>query len=350
MLLKNQKEGTRYVSAQLNPSFKAHMSTQLDQPSFDHSSFNTHLPQMYRSMLKDFRKTIQSSFRLHVLFVLFLAMQIAFFIPFGMKSTVAAATLGGVFLTVFSYIILLLYDQAKKPQQMLALREQFLQSCRHHISIPEGEPQHHLSIAEALAKLAAYLHDFESSFYRPSLAHIFSPSLNWLSCFFYRKDVFKMKELLLQAAIEEHVKQVRTTPTDLEVHASLANTYVSLSRLYQEHAAKWDKKERSLADAALKASQLAVEELQILNYYAPNDPWVHEQLALGYKLLNMPEKELFELETLAHLRPQDLEILHRLGVLYFQKGMNAKGLQTYQTLRQLNFKKAEDLISHYGSN
>jgi hypothetical protein len=54
------------------------------------------------------------------------------------------------------------------------------------------------------------------------------------------------------------------------------------------------------------------------------------------------------METLLTLRPQDKEILYQLGILYFNQGMNAKGLQTYEELKKANFKKAEDLISSYG--
>ena len=41
-----------------------------------------------------------------------------------------------------------------------------------------------------------------------------------------------MKELLLQACIDEHIQLVRMQPTDLEAHAGLANAYVMLSGIY----------------------------------------------------------------------------------------------------------------------
>ena len=75
----------------------------------------------------------------------------------------------------------------------------------------------------------------------------------------------------------------------------------------------------------------------------------YEQLAIGYRDLDMPEEEMREVETLLKLRAQDKEILYRLGTLYFKQGMNAKGLQIYEELRRGNFKKAEDLMSAYGS-
>ena len=63
----------------------------------------------------------------------------------------------------------------------------------------------------------------------------------------------------------------------------------------------------------------------------------------------LSEKEIKEVELLLKLRPQDKEILYRLGSLYFSQGLNAKGLQIYEELKRTNYKKAEDLISSYGS-
>jgi len=228
------------------------------------------------------------------------------------------------------------------------LKELFLQSCRRHIATPAGEAHHHLSIAEALSNLASYLEDFEKNFYRlPSFLHWVHPVFSSLSSYWYGKDVFTLKRLLLAAAIEEHLKQIRTTPTDLEVHASLATTYVAQSKFFRTASQKG--KNRSLFEENFRTSaQLAIEEFRILSHYAPNDPWVHEQLARGYHELDMPEEELKEMEILLNLRPQDKEIVFRLGQLYFRQGMNAKGLQIYEELKQSNFKKAEDLIASYG--
>lgn len=344
MLLKNRKGLTRCVSTTV---LKPPMSTQLDSPTFDSSNFQYHLPQIYRSVLKDFKKIVRSSIRLHLSFLSLLVGELIGFAPFTANLPIFASALGALFLTLFSYVILLFYYQAKKPDQLLRLREQFLQSCRQLIVVPAGESGHHLSIAEALSKLASYLEDFESNFYKtPALL---APVLGRISAYCHWEDVFKMKRLLLQAAVEEHLKQVRATPTDLEVHASLAGTYVALSKLYRDAIPFRKKQTEALTQNLNSAAKLAIEELRILNHYAPNDPWVHEQLALGYSRLNMPDEERAELEALLKLRPQDNDILFRLGTLYFHLGMNAKGLQIYQDLMQCNFKKAEELIASYGA-
>src|SRR3990167_11215598 len=96
-------------------------------------------------------------------------------------------------------------------------------------------------------------------------------------------------------------------------------------------------------------SRLAMEKFKILSQYAPNDPWVHEQLAAGFKDLNLPEEEVKEMEHILQLRPQDRDILFRLGKLYFQQGLNAKGLKVYEELQKAHYTRAGDLISSYGA-
>ena len=310
--------------------------------------FQNHLPQYYRAILREFRRASHSFVSFNTLFfALFTAELVLFsvFLPFLSRSATLAFALGGLFLTCFSYFVLLFYFQAKKPEQLIHLRDQFLQSCRQSLSTPSGEVQHHLSIAAALTKLSSYLHDFEKSFYTPpQFLRPFSGLIARFSSYCYWEDVFKMKLVLLQAAVEEHLKQIRSTPTDLEVHASLASTYVSLSKVYQNN-----KNHLLFEEKFRTAARLAIEEFCILCHYAPNDPWVHEQLAVGYRDLGMPAEEIREMETLLKLRPQDKEILFKLGTLYFSQGLNAKGLQIYEELKKANFKKAEDLIAAYGS-
>jgi len=322
------------------------MSTQLENDrAFDDAFFQHNLPQYYRAILCEFRRITHSFVSFNLLFLVLFSSELFlffFFFPFLTRSAVFAFALGALFLTCFSYFVLFFYFQAKKPEQLIQLRDRFLQSCRQVFPVPPGDVQHHLSLAEALSKLSAYLHEFEWNFYKvPKVLQVFSKAISRFSAYCYGEDVFKWRLLLLQAAVDEHLEQIRATPTDLEVHASLANTYVALSKIYQGPLFE----ERYRVSA-----RLAVEEFCILSHYAPNDPWVHEQLALGYRDLGMPEEEMREVETLLKLRSQDKEILYRLGVLYFKQGMNAKGLQVYEELKRGNFKKAEDLIGFYGSN
>lgn len=318
--------------------------------------FQNTLPNYYRSVLKKFRKLSRSYVHFNLLFLALFLIEVTVFaisFPRLSHSVFFAVLASALFATCFSYLVILFYFQARKPEQLLAIKEEFLDSCRKLLSTPVGMDQHHLSVAEALTRLSSYLEDFEWEFYKP-----FSSSLiSRFSAYCYWEDVFKTKQMLLTAAIDEHIKQIRITPTDLEVHASLGGTYVTLSKLYREPIQNpqhprmnmLKKLQGQFVDKSNIYSRLAMEEFKILSHHACNDPWIHEQMAAGYKDLGLPEEETKEVEMLLKLRPQDKEILFRLGVLYFSQGLNAKGLHVYQELKKTNFKKAEDLISSYGA-
>jgi len=154
------------------------------------------------------------------------------------------------------------------------------------------------------------------------------------------------------------VKVVKLEPTNLEAHAALANAYVMLSSLYADprkyHGfddSKWISPRRyseTMKEQFCTFSKLAIEEFKILNDYAPDDPWVHMQLAYSYHDLQMPEEEMREYEIVLKLSPGDKETLFKLGMLYFNEGKNAKGLQIYEMLKHTHHKKAERLIKFYG--
>ncbi len=337
------------------------MAIQLENDTRDDSYFQQNLSIYYRFFLKQLKQTSQSFVHFHLTFCAIFLIELTLFASFSsffIKSSILAYSLSAIFLTCFSYFVLLFYFQAQKTEQLTSIKNQFLTSCRQ--ALPDTESyllEKHLSLAEALCKLSQYLQDFEWDFYKiPSHFQWISSFISRLSAYYYWNDVFTMKQLLLQAAIEEHIEQIKNTPTNLEVHASLANTYIALSKLYRKPVAdnhpkahSIRKRQADLSELAKTYSRLAVEEFKILNHYASNDPWIHEQMALGYRDLNIPEEEIKETETLLKLRPQDKDILFQLGTLYFQQGLNAKGLQTYEELKRTHLKKAEELISSYGT-
>ncbi|MCH9703907.1 MAG: hypothetical protein K0U13_03870, partial [Chlamydiae bacterium] len=193
---------------------------------------------------------------------------------------------------------------------------------------------------------------YSPPFFLKSLA----PTLEKFSCFSHWRDFHQLRELLYSTSIEEHIKVVKCEPTNLEVHAALANAYVLLSTLYSDPRAadveRWVPPERyskEMQSRFKEIAHLAIEEFKILSSYAPDDPWVHMQLAYSYHDLQMPQEEIAEYEKVLQLRPGDKETLFKLGTLYFQMGHNAKGLQVYEALRQTNYSKAETLINFYGN-
>jgi tetratricopeptide (TPR) repeat protein len=168
-----------------------------------------------------------------------------------------------------------------------------------------------------------------------------------------------MREILLHGAVDEYIKLVKAQPTNLEAHAALANAYVMLSGIYidprniegydddrwipsEKYGAKFQAAFRSVAERA-------IEEFKILSDYAPDDPWVHTQLAYSFHDLQMPKEEIEQYEMIQRLLPDDQDNLHKLGVLYFQQGHNAKGLKVYEDLKRRHYPKTDNLIKHYGT-
>jgi len=282
------------------------------------------------------------------------------FFSFFTKSTWSALAIAALFLTAFSYFVLHFYFQAKKPQQFLELRQEFHDNCTAFIKNDKGSVDYHLNLSNAFLQIADHLNDKEATYYPlPKNFKTLSPLLEKFSIWLHWKDVHKMKELLLLSSINETVALVKIMPTDLEAHANLASAYLTLSRIYldpkktnPESPLLWISPEYSSAPMQEKfhaASDRAIEELKILNDYAPQDPWIHAQLAQIYHDKDLAELEIKEYETLLKIRPSDKEVLFRLGVLYFEQGHNSQGLKVYEQLKESKEEMAEELIGHYDS-
>ncbi len=333
------------------------------EAGFDKQHYQTQVSRLWTPTLRSFSRLIRASLFFNLIFLLLATVEIALFLSFFAllsQSTVLAFTLAIFFLTIFSYFVVRLYVQAKRPEQLLDLCEEYLERCKEIIRYQEGIPEHHIALANVAHKFAATLHEREYLFFTPPFfLKPLAPTLEKFSCFCYWKDIHRLKELLLTTSVEEHLKVVQCEPTNLEVHAALANAYVMLSSLYADprkyhdyDEERWVPPERYADEMQAKfraIAKRAIEEFKILNDYAPDDPWVHVQLAYSYHDLQMPEEEIREYETVLKLRPQDKDTLFKLGMLYFHQGMNAKGLSIYEMLKHTNYKKAESLIKFYGS-
>jgi hypothetical protein len=298
----------------------------------------------------------------HILFFSALLVELLSFLlffPFFAKSSILAFSLAIIFLTSFSYFVMVFYFQAKKPEQFTQLRDAYLEASKNELPFEPGTSAYHLSLSHAARHLVTMLHNQESKYY-PYLKRfptLFS-LLKKFSIWSHWKDVHKMKELLLFLAIHEHIQLVKSEPTDLEAHASLADTYCALCKLYMAPAKHSSEEMIWIPPAYFSeemrqkftfAAERAIEEFKILDDYAPNDRWIHAQLASLYHDLELPEQETLEYEKMLKIAPQDRNILFRLGVLYFQQGYNAKGLRIYEQLKKSKDKKADELISYYNA-
>jgi len=311
--------------------------------------------------LKKFQQILNSYALFHLSFLVILALQttcviiLLFTHPI---SAIFAIALAALFLCFFSYLIINYYFQEKKPDQYQELKNNFFDECKKIITLDLEDEDYHLFLANSAFQLTTYI----------SQKHIYTfniPPFRFLETIFLKlsfwlhfKDIQKMQELLMHRSIEEHIELIKKTPINLTVHTSLANAYIALSKVYQfpsdfpfanSHFFKQKFTKPQLLKKFHQATKRAIEELKILDDLAPNDPWIHAQLATCYHHLQMYDEEIREYEILLNLRSTDKEILFRLGLLYFQLGKTAQGLKVYEKLLQIDALDASHLISHYSS-
>lgn len=296
----------------------------------------------------------------HFFFVLTIFCEFIFlgiYFPKFVQTTLMAFCLAIVFLTLFTYLVLLFYLQGRRPERLMQLREEYIQQTQTCIPFDLGTLEYHCCITQAIVHLISLLKipSIENRFIRASetfsyLSEKFRIWNRW-------KSLLKLKEMLLLTSIQEHIRLIKSQPADLEAHASLASNYVALATLYQDPKKLalnenlcWTPPEYESEEMHKKfamALERALEEYQIIDEYAPNDPWVHAQKASLYQELGQADKEQKEYEKILEMDPQNGEILLRLGRLYFCKGENAKGLKIYNHLRMIDAEKAQEVISHY---
>jgi tetratricopeptide (TPR) repeat protein len=342
-------------------------STRVENDIYYHSDtlfYNDQINKIIYHILPQFDRIAKS----YVLFnlsylVLGITEGVLFFLFFTSlaQSAFLAFGLAVIFLTIFSYFVLRLYLQTQKTEQLIDLQERFLKSCKILINYNEDTPEHHLIIANACAKFATQLGGREYKYYLlPGWLNVLTSTVERWSFWCHWQDVLKMRELLFLSAADEHIQLVKMEPTSLEVHVALANVYVMLTGLYLEFrdaekdsGEQWTLSERYskiLEEKYRNMAEKAIEEFKILKDYAPEDPWVHMQLAYSYHDLGMPKEEIREYEAILQLCPGDNDTLFKLGVLYFQQGYNSKGLKVYDALKRRDNSKATQLIEFYGEN
>ena len=330
---------------------------------FDKNFYQNKIRSLVNPTIEQFEKKLKRYALFNFLFVILIGIELIYLfvhLAFLLQTFVLAIHLALIFATIFSYVTLRLYFQTHKREKLAQLKSDFVQVCRRNLVELEGEPEYYILTAQACCQLAAEMHGKEYGIYPvPFGLRSLESLLEKFSCWCHWRDAHNIREMLLEACVEEYIYFVRMFPTDLEAHAGLANAYVMLSGLYVDPRTLegWDEerwipaqkyneifkhKFRSIAERA-------IEEFKILRDYAPNDPWVHIQLAYSYRDLQMPKEEIKEYETILQLCPEDKEALYKLGRLYFEQGQNAQGLQVYETLKHSNYKKAEDLIHFYGA-
>jgi tetratricopeptide (TPR) repeat protein len=310
---------------------------------------------------ESFKSCIRFYGLFHISFISFLCMQLLAFLLFFSyfsQSLTAACGLALFFLTLFSYFVLLFFFQAKKPEQLIGIRDRFCSTCKSRLPSLEKNSKSNLTISGALEDFALFLHQKELYFYTPPLKiKALAPLAQKFKIWLHWKNFHQMKEILFLESIEILISLVKQFPTDVDVHASLAGAYTKLCKIYL-HPAKidpsfhlpWTSPEYltpSMKQQFLLYSDKAIEEFQILEDLSCKDPWIVAQLAEIYRLQEKTEEEISQCEELLRLTPDNVELLFQLGVLYFQEGYSAKGLRIYELLQKDPSDKANKLIQHY---
>jgi tetratricopeptide (TPR) repeat protein len=328
---------------------------------FNKSLFDEQVDYFSNGMLKAFKQVTRQYALFHITFFVLAVLELSAFVlffSFLTKTTIFAFSLAGLFLTGFTYFVLLFYFQAKKPDQLLELRNDFLEAMRSTLPFEKNTREYHLALAAVLERLLSTLHRQEYTYYSlPSSFKTLSPLMQKFSVWTHWQDLHQMKELLFLMIIKEQIELIKIQPTHLEAHAHLASSYHALSKLYMdprrlspEDEHLWvspDYASSEMREKFKKASSRAVEEYKILNSYAPNDPWIHAQLATIYHNLDLFQEEMREYEAILKISPDEQEVLFSLGVLYFKHGLSAQGLRLYEQLKKNDDAKAGALISCY---
>ena len=252
----------------------------------DQLFYNEQISKITQPILPQFDRLIRSYVLFNLFFIGACALEIILlliFFTFLFQSSLLAFGLALVFLTFFSYFIFRVYFQATKPENLDGLKSQFINNFKTLLNYQEGVPEHHLAVAVSCTRLSDQLSGKEFSYYRPpQWLEILTSPMEKFSHWWHWEDLLRMRELLLKAAVEEHIRLVRSDPVNLEFHAALANAYVMLSSLYASHQKQLEKKEDVWTNVKKYSKELerkfritaekAIEELKILNDYSPNDP------------------------------------------------------------------------------
>ena len=121
-----------------------------------------------------------------------------------------AFSIAGIFLTAFAYFVLLFYLQAKKPEQLLAVRLAFLEHCELSVSCEKNSADHHRFLSLALYQLIASLKQLEYSYYSlPNSFKTLSPLMKKFSAWCHWKDLYQIKEMLFQTIIQKNIELVK---------------------------------------------------------------------------------------------------------------------------------------------
>src|SRR5580692_1379732 len=177
--------------------------------SFNKQLFEEHIESLSATALDAFKQIARQYALFHIVFFsigLIELFSFVLFFSFFARSAIFAFTLGGLFFTGFAYFVLLFYFQAKKDQQLLEIRNAFIEKCK--TALPFDPEDHEFRAAQihALYQLFSAMHRQEYAFYiLPSSFKTASLLAKKFSVWTHWKDVHQFKESLLFSIIGYYV-------------------------------------------------------------------------------------------------------------------------------------------------
>ncbi len=258
-------------------------------------------------------------------------------------------------LSTFTYFALIFYFQSKKNDQIQHLVTWFVSISKKAIGSEFSYLEHYLSVAGGLYHFAHSVSVksmplYNKTYALPSLKKISKKLAIWI----YAKDFYKLKEFLMIECIKEHLELLRYEPTHLEVHGSLANSYLALAKIYKQSNIlessdqfAFDALSENIKVKFINSLNHAIEEYQILSAELPDDPWVLMQLGICFHELKDYENEIICFEKILETSENNHAVMVRLAKLYFAQKKHSHGFKLYKMLRDQEVEGIDELIDNY---
>ncbi|NBO24413.1 MAG: hypothetical protein EBU93_04160 [Chlamydiae bacterium] len=264
------------------------------------------------------------------------------------KSIPHGISIAASIVSLFSYLTIRQFIEAKKYSQIAQLIES---TYRQNFS--DEKSYSSLEIDQFYKHLHTMLiYQAKEKFFSKLSSNFFDK----LKMGAYYKFYLFTLNLLNQERLLQLLKLIERSPNDLRFHTEYTNALLdrieqnTLPEKYRglflsSHLKKLETDE--LKKRIKKLYLVTLEELKILNQLAPFDPWTHAKMAECYHGLGEHNQELQTVEILKKLRPQDKEIIFKLGELYFINKRYFEGIQIFEELLPLDRSLCEQLMAHY---
>ena len=174
---------------------------------FNTTDFQEKIRTLSYPFVKQFFRINRNYIFFHTFFIFALSLQtlnFGLFFSTLLQSTAMAFSLAALFLTLFTYFVLLFYLQGRKPEKLAQLRDEYIEGARTCIPFDPGSLEYHCCITEAIVHMISQLRIASAS----SRWILASETLTYLTEKFRIwtrwKDLLKIKEMLLLATINPY--------------------------------------------------------------------------------------------------------------------------------------------------